>query len=75
MKKAIMFLLVSLGITLGAAAQTTDVKVKKTSTPAQKVHNTFSKHKRYNGVKAKAKVNGHKVKAEAKKEEVEIKGN
>ena len=32
------------------------VKIKKTSTLPQKVHNTFSKHKKYSGVKMKAKV-------------------
>jgi len=32
------------------------VKVKKTSTLGQKVHNTFHKHKKYNGYKVKTKV-------------------
>jgi len=46
-------------ITLAAIAQekTTVVKddktVKKTSSVPQKVHNTFSKHKHYNGKKTK----------------------
>ena len=35
----------------------TKVKVKKTSTIPQKIHNTFSKHKKYSGVKSKLKVN------------------
>jgi hypothetical protein len=30
--------------------------VKKTSTFGQKVHNTFHKHKKYNGYKVKTKV-------------------
>ena len=43
-------------------------KVKKTSTLGQKVHNTFSKHKRYNGYKVKHKryENGHMVKTKKK---------
>ena len=36
----------------------TETKVKKTSTVPQKVHNTFSKNKRYNGMVAKTD-NGH----------------
>lgn len=47
-----------------ANAQDKD-KVKKTSTIPQKIHNTFSKHKRYKGYKIKHKHNGitrkHKV--------------
>ena len=31
-------------------------KVKRTSSLGQKAHNTFSKHKRYNGYKVKRKV-------------------
>ena len=35
----------------------TETKVKKTSTPTQKVHNVIHpKHKKYSGVKAKTKV-------------------
>jgi hypothetical protein len=43
-------------------------KVKKTSTVGQKIHNTFSKHKHYNGykVKHKSNVNGHEVKTKKK---------
>ena len=33
----------------------TEVKVTKTITPAQKVHNTFSRHKHYKGYKVKSK--------------------
>lgn len=40
-------------------------KVKKTSSVPQKVHNTFSKHKKHKGYKVKHKHNGvtkkHKV--------------
>lgn len=35
-------------------------KVKKTSTIPQKVHNTFSKHKKYKGYKVKHKVENKK---------------
>jgi len=57
MKKAIMMILF-VSTTLFAVAQdskTTVVEdkktVKKTSSVPQKVHNTFSKHKHYNGKK------------------------
>ena len=47
-------------------------KVKRTSSVGQKVHNTFSKHKHYNGYKVKHKrnVNGHIVKTTKKVEDV-----
>jgi hypothetical protein len=63
MKKLLMLLL---GVCLAFSinAQEKD-KVKKTSTASQKVHNTFSKHKKYKGYKVKHKHNGttrkHKV--------------
>jgi len=47
------------GIAFGSSAQEGTLKkekVKKTSTIPQKVHNTFSKHKKYSGIKAKRKV-------------------
>ena len=37
-------------------------KVKKTTTIGQKIHNTFSKHKHYNGTKTKKVVKVEKVK-------------
>lgn len=46
-------------IAVGTSAQEgtlNKAKVKKTSTLTQKVHNTFSKHKKYSGVKVKRKV-------------------
>ena len=63
MKKLLLTLLVmSFGFLV--IAQEKD-KVKKTSTPMQKVHNTFSKHKKYKGYKVKHKHHGvtkkHKV--------------
>jgi len=76
MKKQLLSLIVLATIGFTASAQTSEVKtndkkvkveneqaktkVKKTSTPGQKVHNlVYRKHKRYSGVK---------VKHEAKKE-------
>ena len=56
-----------------AYAQETEVKVKKTSSPTQKVHNVFSKHKKHNGVKIKRKKNGHKTKTTIKNGKVETK--
>ncbi len=76
MKKMIVLLVMAF-IYTGAAAQETEVKVKKTSSPKQKVQNVFrkDKDKKYNGVKVKSKRNGRKTKAEVKKGEVEIKSN
>ncbi len=45
-----------------AHAQDSTMKVKKTSTPSQKVHNTFSKNKKYDGTKVKTTdSNGNKT--------------
>lgn len=76
MKKVLMLIAVIFFTGMAAQAQT-DVKVKKTATPGQKIHNTFSKHKRYKGYKVKGKVNGHKVKGHvnAQTGEAEIKQN
>jgi len=43
-------------------------KVKRTSSLGEKAHNTFSRHKHYNGYKVKHKkdVNGHIVKTKEK---------
>jgi len=59
MKKLLlsMAILVCSAAIATAQTQTTVVKddksVKKTSSVPQKVHNTFSKHKKHNGVKVK----------------------
>jgi hypothetical protein len=56
--KKLLFLFMLLGsVALSASAQepVKKEKVKKTSTIPQKVHNTFSKHKKYNGTKVKVK--------------------
>ena len=63
MKKLLAFLIV-ICFAFSIHAQEKD-KVKKTSTVSQKIHNTFSKHKKYKGYKVKRKHNGttrkHKV--------------
>jgi hypothetical protein len=63
MKKIIFLLLVSfasaVALPTSSMAQTVEkTKVKKTSTPGQKVANTFRKkrNKRYKGVKVKQKI-------------------
>jgi hypothetical protein len=66
MKKlaAVLVMVFAIGIT--AFAQQVVVKkedkVKKTTTIPQKIHNTFSKHKHYNGTKTKHIVKVEKVK-------------
>jgi hypothetical protein len=73
MKKLIALLLMcTIGLT--AFAQETikkdkdKEKVKRTATIGERAHNTFSKHKRYNGYKVKRKryENGHMVKTKRK---------
>ncbi len=65
MKKLLLFLALTFSIGLVSNAQESKDKVKKTSTVPQKVHNTFSKHKKHKGYKTKHKHNGvtkkHKV--------------
>lgn len=60
MKKLLLAFLMILGLSLASFAQERVVKksykVKRTSSLGQKAHNTFSKHKRYNGYKIKHKV-------------------
>lgn len=67
MKKLILLLVVSLSMGLMARAQETETKVKKTTTPVQKVHNTFHKHKHYKGYKMKHTNNGHTTKRKVNK--------
>ena len=62
MKKLFLMLLVSISIGFAAHAQDEQTKVKKTTTPVQKVHNTFSKRKHYKGYKVKHTHNGHVTK-------------
>ncbi len=58
MKKLLFLVMLFTSVAFAASAQTPEVKtkVKKTSTIPQKVHNTFSKHKKYSGVKKKVKI-------------------
>ena len=63
-------------IAIGAQAQQTEVKVKKTTTPVQKVHNMTHRHKHYKGYKVKRKyADGHvrKKKVNTHTGEVEVK--
>jgi hypothetical protein len=75
MKKLLLFLMLTFSIGIVAHAQDGKDKVKKTSTPRQKVHNTFSKHKHYKGYKVKHKHHGvtHKTKVDTKHHEVKEK--
>ena len=65
MKKLLFLVMLTLTIGIAEKAQDEKDKVKKTSTPMQKVHNTFSHHKKYKGYKVKHHHNGktskHKV--------------
>lgn len=56
-----------------AKAQDDKDKIKKTSTPAQKVHNTVSRHKRYKGYKVKHEHNGRTSKHKVDMKEGEVK--
>ena len=58
MKKVLAVLALATCMSLSTHAQDKDTKVKKTSSPTQKVHNTFSKHKHYNGYKVKKDSSG-----------------
>ncbi len=56
MKKALLLLMIT-ALSVASFAQQKvakdEVKVKKTTTIPQKVHNVFSKHKHYSGTKVK----------------------
>lgn len=64
MKKILLLILIVTGVCCATDARQ-HKKIKKTSTIGQKIHNTFSKHKKYNGYKVKSERNGverkHKV--------------
>ena len=77
MKKLFILMLFSFAIVFGANAQT-DVKVKKTTTPVQKVHNVTHHRKHFKGYKVKKRyASGHKTKKKVDKRtgEVEMKHN
>ncbi|MEO8412167.1 MAG: hypothetical protein ABI472_00850 [Ginsengibacter sp.] len=46
MKKLLFFLMFACSLSMASHAQDNKDKVRKTSTVSQKVHNTFSKHKK-----------------------------
>ena len=75
MKKFLLILVLAFSFSLATHAQDSKDKVKQTSTVPQKVHNTFSKHKKHNGYKTKHKHHGvtHKKKVDYKKGTVKMK--
>ena len=60
--------MLAIGVGFAVNAQEDKDKVKKTSTLGQKIHNTFSKHKKHSGYKSKHEHNGvtHKHKVNTK---------
>ena len=64
MKKLLFLVMLAFSISIGVNAQDKE-KIKKTSTPPQKIHNAVSKHNKYKGYKVKRKHHGvtkkHKV--------------
>ena len=77
MKKLLFLILFSVAFGITSKAQDDKDKVKKTSTLGQKVHNTFSKHKKHKGYKTKHEHNGvkHKHKVNYKTGESKTKIN
>lgn len=62
MKKLLFLLMLTFTISVATQAQDDKDKVKATSTVPQKVHNTFSKNKKYKGYKSKHTHNGRTTK-------------
>lgn len=73
MKKLLFLVMFTFTIGMAVKAQDDKDKIKKTSTPAQKVHNTVSHHKRYKGYKVKHHHNGHTSKHKVDMKEGEVK--
>lgn len=73
MKKIFAIVMLFISIGLSTKAQDTKGKVKKTSTVGQKVHNTFSKHKRHSGYKVKTEKHGVKHKHKVNTQTGEVK--
>lgn len=75
MKKLLFLLLLIVTVGYSVKAQDSKDKVKKTSTIGQKIHNTFSRHKRHSGYKSKHTHHGvtHKHKVNRKTGEVKNK--
>ena len=57
-----MMLSFMFSMAFSVSAQKIKTEVKKTTTPVQKVHNTFHKHKHYKGYKVIHKNGDHKSK-------------
>jgi choline-glycine betaine transporter len=77
MKKLFFLVILAMSISFTIKAQDQKDKVKKTTTLGQKVHNTFSHHKKHKGYKTKHKHNGltRKHKVNSKTGEVKNKVN
>ncbi len=73
MKKLLLLLMFTFSLGIVTHAQDDKDKVKKTSTIPQKVHNTFSKHKKHKGYKSKHKHDGVTKKHKVDMKEGEIK--
>jgi hypothetical protein len=73
MKKLLLFVMLAMSISLTTNAQDNKDKIKKTSTVGQKVHNTFSKHKRHSGYKVKSEHKGVKRKHKVNTKTGEVK--
>ena len=73
MKKLLLMAAIAISISFAATAQDSVTKVKKTSTPRQKVHNTFSKNKEHNGYKVKSESNGKERKTKVNTTTGEVK--
>lgn len=77
MKKLVFLVMLALTVGFSVNAQDSKDKVKSTETVPQKVHNTFSKHKKHKGYKTKHKHHGvtRKHKVDMKDGEVKDKVN
>ena len=77
MKKLLLFVMLIFTFGFGINAQDSKDKLKKTETIPQKVHNTFSKHKKHKGYKTKHKHSGvtKKRKVDYKNGDVKSKTN
>ena len=73
MKKLFLLVMLAMSIGLATNAQDSKDKVKKTSTAGQKVHNTFSKHKKHSGYKVKSEHHGVKRKHKVNTKTGEVK--
>ena len=73
MQKLLLLVMLSISISFTAAAQEHGKKIKKTSSLGQKVHNTFSRHKKHSGYKVKSERNGIEHKHKVNTHEGEVK--